>query len=463
MFRNKIATLAAAGLIFGSLGVTSGCANPCADDGELVLCGDFGENTFTLDLRADEGVRWPAVATPEGNLLVAEESGLLQVGPKGETNLDPSLLHSGSAPSVGEDGTTYVITQNGSVESVGLSSGLDWSQQVNGNSTAAPPAISEQTLWVTVASQDRQDRTILALRRDTGDVNDTVEDGADPIIGEDGSITYKGGVQDCGAAYDAVVSEDAEGNERFRFTDESGIIDLAPGPDGEFYVVTGNRTLVRISNAGDVEWTFEPDCNDCTVAGAPTVTDDAVYFPVWQGVTANNGCNDGEGEFLDPEDGVDPLFALTRSGELKWSYDGFSTLARRYEEGGGAGGGLLFASHIPVAHHHPSGRPVVAKDGTLFVPSDGSVVALSPEGEELGYALYNPSAGELKEGDGGLLMSNHWINAGLSVPPVLDDNGQLYVWDGFSLRGFDTGKGAADIPWTAPFGGNTNAGQLGGR
>jgi outer membrane protein assembly factor BamB len=244
---------------------------------------------------------------------------------------------------------------------------------------------------------------------------------------------------------------------RFRHREDSLIRDFSPGPDGEIYLVNGDRELVRLSSDGSREWTFTPSCVQCTVAGAPTVTDDMIYFPVWQGSPANEGCGDPDPNVVEPDvEATDPLYALTRDGDLKWSYDGFTTLAERYQGGGGAMG-MLGLSFSPRVHHHPSGRPIIADDGTLYVPADGAIVALDADGTELGYAVMNPQSGEQRTGDGTMGSRN---TPGFSAAPTLAEDGKLYVYDGAQVRAFETRKKPAQIPWTAPFGGNRNASRL---
>jgi outer membrane protein assembly factor BamB len=320
----------------------------------------------------------------------------------------------------------------------------------------APPALGDGVVHVTVASDDLSGRDLVTLDAETGDVVATRGGGAGAIVTAEGGLVYMEGPQDCGASYDAIVVEDVAGEVQFRHDEPSGVRDFAPGADGELYVVNGDRELVRLSATGDVEWRFAPDCAECTVAGAPTVTDDAVYFPVWEGEPPNTGCGDVDPDSVEqPVDAVDPLYALGKDGSVKWSYDGFSTLAQRHGDGAAAMGVLGLALQANV-RHHPAGRPVVADDGTLYVPADGAIVALDADGEELGFALFNPARGETETGP------NTGLNTGgFAPPPTLAEDGQLTVWDGAQLRGFRTGKKPAAIPWSAPFGGNKNAGRIG--
>lgn len=449
----------------------AGC-DPCADDGNTAICGDFGALAYAVMPDWSAGrVRWPAVATERETVLFASDNALTEIDNDGRMTVvhdfggaqevdpwgTPATVPS-SAPSLASDGTAFLVRGGGDVRALG-SVGADtrWSATVPGQLPGAPPALGDGVVHVTVASSDLVERDLVTLDAETGDVVQTRPGGAGAVVTADDGLVYMADPQDCGATYGAIVAETATGVPLFRHEEPSGVRDFAPGGDGELYVVNGDRELVRLSAVGEVEWRFVPDCETCTVAGAPTVTDDAVYFPVWEGEPPNTGCGDLDPDSTEPppSDAVDPLYALTKDGQQLWAYDGFTTLAQRHTDGAGALGvlGLALQSNV---RHHPAGRPVVADDGTLYVPSDGAIVALDRDGNELGFALFDPSRGETETGPNAGM-----ITGGFAPPPTLGDDGQLTVWDGQQLRGFRTGKKPAAIPWSAPFGGNKNAGRIG--
>ena len=75
--------------------------------------------------------------------------------------------------------------------------------------------------------------------------------------------------------------------------------------------------------------------------------------------------------------------------------------------------------------HHPSGRPGVAQDGTLYAATDGAVVALDSKGEEIGRALYDAGVGEVVNGSNDL---------GTIRPNAFAD---ILLWDGNPLEDID--------------------------
>lgn len=444
--------------------ISAGC-DPCRDDGWLAVCGDFGDLAFETPL---SNVQWPPVATPDSSLLVSSDWELSQVTRTGEVrsvetfanSVDPNLGRN-SSPSLDGDGTAFVVLAGTEVHALDEQGGITrWTSPIPGDAAVAPPAVGEGVLHVSVATDMRQGRELVTLDLVSGAVVSTREGGSTPVVNADGSLVYVNGPQDCGALFDELVVEEPNGQLRFRHSEPTGIRDFAPGRDGDVFLVAGDHTLVHLSASGVQEWTFTPDCDNCTVAGAPTVTEDAIYFPVWEGAAPQGGCNDPEPEFGQQIEAVDPLYALRHDGSLIWSYDGFKTLAARTNNLGGVG--FLALANTATVKHHPAGRPVVASDGTLYVPTDGGVVALDKNGKELGYALYNASQGEVFGGDGGLMMSGSRPSSSRVPPVVMTDDGRVHVWDGWQLRAFETGKEPARIPWTAPFGGNKNAGRVGG-
>jgi hypothetical protein len=110
--------------------------------------------------------------------------------------------------------------------------------------------------------------------------------------------------------------------------------------------------------------------------------------------------------------------------------------------------------------HHPAGRPVKATDGTLYVSNDGAVVMLDHDGQVNGLAVYDADVGEVTWQSTFVEPVQTWLNPGVRPSPVLAPDGVLYVWDGTHVRGFQTGKSAAQATWVAPFGGPSNAGSM---
>jgi len=456
ILKGTIGTFAALTLVVGVVG-----CNPCEDSEGLVICGDFGTLAFSVQPPGwGAELRWPPVATERNTLIASTDAEVFEVSENGVITSLNFDLGRASAPSLARDGTLYVVfgSQAMALDPELAGSARDWTQFMQHDSATTPPAIGDGEVHVAMSSEDRQERSLTTLDIITGEVRSRRAGVSPPAVDEDGELRYLEGPEDCGARFGALVAEDPEGRERWRYQEQSGIRDFAPGPDGETYIVTGDNELRRISMSGGVDWSFKPDCEDCNVAAAPTVTEERVYFPVWVGWSTNPGCDEPEPEDVDT---LDPLYALTRDGEELWVYDGFDTVT------GDPGGhmamlGIFGLASVPVARHHPAGRPTVAEDGTLYVATDGAIVALDEDGNQLGYAMFEPSAGEIRQGDGGLMTTSTFNNTGVSRAPVLGPDGSLYMWDGEQIRAFETDEPAKPIPWSAPFGGYRNAGRVGG-
>jgi outer membrane protein assembly factor BamB len=460
--------VAALGGIAVGLFTANGCTRECTDDGVTAVCGEFGSLRFSNSSLI--GVRWPAVVAERSSLIVSVQDGLQRIDPDGSAKIvqeagasettDDGVPILASAPSMDDDGNTFVALADGSLRSFSDFGGTArWVTEL-GSGAASPPAIGRGVVHVTTTTTNGQGRALLTLDAVTGATLANRNGASAPVILEDDSLVYMSGTTDCGATHEGIVVEDADHNVLFQHQEDSGVRDFAPGPHGEFYVVNGDRQLVRLSANGEVDWTFSPDCDACSVAGAPTVTGDAIYFPVWDGPPPNSGCGDLDPTNADDEEealGLDPLYALGHDGKQMWVYDGFVSTAQRHSDGASSTGLFGLALNTKV-RHHPAGRPVIADDGTLYVPADGGIVALDKDGKELGYALFEPMRGEVGV-DGMFGSSTLGSN---EHPLVLGDDGVLYHFDGATVRAFETNKSAAKVPWTAPFGGRRNASRFGG-
>lgn len=440
--------------------VACGSGDDCDAVGDITVCGDFGEVVYVAALASNwEQVAWPGVAQEDGTLLVARDGQLIEIARTGDIRVIADLGGLTSPPSMSSDGTVYVVTGDGSpriasVDDIGRS--VSFSDSVSGDQPGSPVTVGNGVVYAGTISGWERAPTQIMLDAVTLDVLRTQVGSSPAVVVTDGSARYLDGSQDCAQPYSDAVAEDASGQEMWRYTEPSGIRDFAPGPMNEIYLVTGDRQLVRLSSSGQVDWRFDTDCADCNIAAAPTVTNDAIYFPVWEGRGAPSGC---EGPDVGLSDVVDPLYALDHSGKELWIYDGFDTKSSHFNPLGLVPGtGNLSPVQVETTRHHPSGRPGVASDGTLYAATDGAVVALDSDGNEVGRALYDEDAGEVTSNSGWM---NGWIRPGVRPAPVLGPDGTLFVWDGTTVRAFRTGKQAADIPWAAPFGGFNNDGRSG--
>jgi len=462
-----------------AVAILPGCGtdNACTTSGGVTVCGEFGKELYVVQLspqmtrrtswQQDTGpnaVQWPPIAVQQGRIVVARGSELIEVRADGKVS---KLVDGGSplsVPSADDVGGLYAIgntfgntfgTDSGGASVLAwdpangttTNTAPRWSTSISGSPVGTPPSLGKDIVYAATSSS-ANGGTLYILDRKSGKVLRERSDASPAAVLPDGSVRYlagaKGQISPGGAPqYANLVAEAADGTTLWTFTAKEGIVDFAPGPNGETYVVSaGNHELSRVSADGTAEWSFIPPCTDCTVAGAPTVADGNVYFPVWENVS---------------RDPIDPLYALrAQDGKQLWTFDGFDTTEVSY-----APYKLL---DTPVnktrTTHHPWGRPVVAQDGTLFVSNDGAVAALDKNGQMLGLAMYDSQAGEVHWEDSFIAPAQTWINPGVRPSPVLAPDGVLYVWDGVNVRAFQTGRPAADQAWIAPFGGPSNSGRI---
>lgn len=458
---NKIATvLAGTALVaFGACNNTG--TDACKDVDGIRVCGDIGQTLFTVDLSA-QPVEWPPVAVQNGELIVARGDQLIRIGKNGATTQMGSIGQDLTVPSSDEAGNLYLVGGGSGGSSVRALNGqkMDgarWQQNLSGAPVGTPASVGADTVYAATTDWNSQS-TLFGLDRTTGAIKFTRVGASPAAVLPDGSIRYLSGPKGAEPVFNmdsatvfrfsSLVAEDKDGNKLWTISAVQGYVDFAPGPSGETYLVTaGDHVLQRVSAEGKVVWTFQPDCTDCTVAAAPTVTRDTVYFPVWE-------------KRVEP---IDPLYAIdAATGAKKWVYNGFSTTRTNFSSGkvltpGGTNGSPVDRFKT---QHHPAGRPVVAQDGTLYVATDGALTMLDKNGQVQGLAIYDMSAGEVSLATGFMSQPSTWINPGVRPSPVLTPDGTLFVWDGATIRAFKADRPAIDSAWVAPFGTTRNDGRV---
>lgn len=459
----RLPTAASVALISAMALASQACTEDsvCTDSAGVRVCGSFGTQAYKLDL-SQNPIEWPPVAVQNGDLIVARGQELLRIGKVGTLTSIGSVGANLTVPSSDEAGNLYLMSGSGAQASVQALNGSDsgnarWSQQLSGTPTGTPPSMSADTVYAST-SNFGSNAKLYALDRQTGAIRYTRSDSSPAAVLPDGSIRYLSGNKGIDSIFGgslggqprfaSLVAEDGNGKVQWTYKFPNGVVDFAPGPKGETYAVTGgDHVLQRVSSAGQIDWTFKPDCNDCTVAAAPTVTRDVVYFPVWE-------------KRVEP---IDPLYAIDAvTGQKRWVFDGFSTKSTAFSPAKYLAPGSAGAQPIDTfsTQHHPAGRPVVAQDGTLYVSTDGAVTSLDSNGQVSGIALYDAAAGEVSLNTGFMAQPTTWITPGVRPSPVLGPDGTLYVWDGANLRAFRAGKPATSGAWVAPFGSTRNDGRL---
>ncbi len=453
--RLSIRQLQNIGVAFVVSAAFAACGTPdvCSTQDGVTICGSFGGRGYITNVQA-QSISWPPIAVSDGRLLVAGHSDLVEIAPDGRiatlvqapgTVAVPSADSAGVYVLSGKDASTTLQAYDPTTRT------LRWTAHLDGSPVGTPATIAGKNIFV-ATNDGGSGATIWRINSGDGSAT-TLHEGASPaVIAGDGTVLYLSTPvgRDSSLAqvpmFTTLVAEDATGKELWHHDESAGIVDLAPGSNGEVYIVTGtasgqdSHVLRRVNTNGDVAWTFRPDCGDCTVAAAPTVAGDTVYFPVWETRQSKP---------------IDPLYALdAKTGASKWTYNGFDNVSVSV-----SGAKLLVPGsqnqvEKTTTRHHPAGRPVVAADGTLFVSSDGAVVALDKNGQLLGFAQYDASAGEVTSND--FLTQGRWVNAGVRPSPVLGPDGTLYVSDGQTVRSFHTGRAASHTAWVAPYGGPSN-------
>jgi len=454
--------------------------NTCKQSGSVTVCGEFGDPMYIADLRAVSlsnstaasaslaaQVQWPPVAVENGRIVLAAGKQVLQITAQGEVSRLIDLQKNVASPSTDAAGNLYLVAASGTGTTVAAyaaqgSGKLHWnSASLSGTPVGTPASVGGDVIYAATKDSASSAVTLYTLRQDDGSVV-AARNGASPAaVLPNGTIRYlqtpigHDGLAENGTGgaplFSALVAEDAKGNILWQHAESKGIVDFAPGADGETYIVTGGsgaitspHALRRIGSDGSVAWSFEAPCQDCTVAAAPTVDGDTVYFPVWEKRQAKP---------------IDPLYAISaKDGKQLWQYDGFFTKKQEFS----AAKLILGTGDQPLdvtrTQHHPAGRPVIAADRSLYVATDGAVTALDNNGQVLGYAMYDANAGEVSDG-----FSAHaatWINPGVRPSPVLGPDGTLYVWDGAAVHAFRTNRGGTSAKaWIAPYGGPSNSGR----
>ena len=444
-----------------TLAVLAACGSPdvCSTHDGVTVCGSFGERGYVSNVQA-QGITWPPVAVADGRLLVAGRTDLVEIAPDGRVATLVQAPGPIAVPSTDPAGGVYLLSGKDGATTLQAydptTRTLRWSAKLAGTPVGTPAALAGDNIFV--ATNDGGSGATLWRIKSADGMATTVLGGASPaVIAADGTVRYlstPNGRDSLAQVpmFTTLVAQSADGHELWRHDESAGIVDIAPGPSGETYIVTGTASgvdthvLRRIDGNGAIRWSFRPDCGDCTVAAAPTVIAQTVYFPVWE---------TRQSKF------IDPLYAIdAANGAVRWTFDGFDNVEVSISGVKLLTPGSQGVTDKTITRHHPAGRPVVAQDGTLYVASDGAVVALDPDGQLLGFAQYDASAGEVSSN--AFLTEGKWLNPGVRPSPVLGPDGTLYVSDGQTVRSFHTGRVASHAAWTAPYGGPTNDGHAPG-
>jgi hypothetical protein len=426
----------------------TGCEPACRLDGEVELCGSLvgllGE-VSAVPSTTDDGVflKWPPVVLADGSMVFSSGWSLVRLGANGDTELLFDARAELSAPTVMEDGRLLVLSTGtqtwGAVvdpEVPGSATLINYLSHAQ--SPVAPFALGSARAYATLREHCAGVPVTLALSLPALSLIARLERSSPVKVLADGRLVMLRDANVVSEPWEYLASTSAGGDEEWRFEHPTGLIDFAPGPGGGLFVVTGGRELVQLTAIGATGWTYTPPCSDCNVIAAPTVTERGLYLIEARGYLPLDPCEILAGG--DPQV-VDELVALRPEGRERWRFDALDRVRSDALAPAGGATERLF----------PASRPAVATDGSLFVATDGAVVHVGRDGQELGSASYDRPSTSLLEihDDGGFAL-------GLHPTPLLTPDGTLVTWDGETLRLFRTRQRAARSGWIPPYGNLNN-------
>jgi outer membrane protein assembly factor BamB len=327
---------------------------------------------------ADDGTLY--AASDDGFIFALDPTGTLQW----KTYIGPTK----SSPSVGPDGAIYISTSNGKVYALNHSGVVRWSSEVYGGQTAGQngSAIGRDDLYI------HSGDGLYAMRLSNGQVDWKSVWGGDQW----GSVTLLADGTLLSPGRGRLNALDDRGELTWQYPPlPEGATKRNNGypPPGEFYIGTGmavgnDRTLytsvdrtrmVAIGLDGSFKWEFAVKSSQMNFSSPVISTDGTIYY----------GTNEGG------------LNALDSSGATKWTLE------------------------LP---NYLRATPVLAQDGSIFVPSGNFLWVISPDGK---------------------ILSKNPIGIGADASPTLAPDGTIYVAtsDG-KVMAFDGGHGPLmDSPW----------------
>jgi len=346
--------------------------------------------------------RYSSAIGPDGTIYTPSNGGLVSLNPDGTLKwLNPEIEIGSSLPTVSNEGTIYIGEgRTAKIYSIAPDGSLNWEYQ--------PDTIGRGSLNVSCIALGA-DGTIYFTEWDyysTGWLYALNQGGTlkwkkeipgwgNPSVGADGTV-YVG-------AGDYLYAFDPNGNLKWAFQGDGEISPPAIACDGSLYFASGNY-LCALSSNGTLKWRYQT--NGSTYSPA-IGSDGTIYF----GSTAY----DAE---YNPY--ASSLFALTPSGNLKWSHSLSS-------DG--------YVSHI-------ESTPAVGKDGTIYITH-----------YPLGLCAF--------DADGNLKWNIHEVCP--SSSPVVAEDGTIYVSGELKFYAIRTASfGLADSPWPCYAHDNQNTGRAGG-
>jgi len=276
-----------------------------------------------------------------------------------------------SSPAIGDDGTVYVGTWDGTLVALRPDGSVIWQFELNGFLFSPPGVGDDGTIYLGTSRSRFGSGYFYAINPD-GTLRWRVYQGdelpcAGPAIAADGTVYVAGAIESGGGG---VRAYDPDGNLRWRYEVGDWVCSSpAVGVDGAVYFGSSDSFLYALHPDGNLKWRAGTGYNG---PSSPAIAADGTVYI---------GSGDGH------------LYAINPDGTRRWRYrtDGFVYSSPSI----GADGTIYVGSSDRCLYaispdgtlrwryrtgHDCYSSPAVRADGAVYVVSDG-LYAVTPDGE----------------------------------------------------------------------------------
>ena len=348
---------------------------------------------------------------------------------KWEYSLGGSII---TSPALGFDGAVYIGASDGKLYALNPEGTKKWEFSTGGAVYSSPSIAADGTIYFI-----SNDKYLYAVNSDgtekwkfyLGDFSYSADSNLSLAIGADGTIYTPGNLY-----VGDIIAINPDGSEKWNFgvTPQDG--SLAINKTGNI-IVCGWRDLLSIDATGTQQWVY-------------TTTDGTSPFAF----SSNNDTYFGKNGYLNgiTENGTKLFKEIinTENASLNYASSSISSAGIVYSIAGideklyacDLNGNLLWQYSPKERHDLKFAGNILGKDGTIFMPSIGEIIALNQNGTE------------------------KWIykfTASVQSTPVLSDTGILYFGaSDDSVYAIETGcPGLDDGPWPKNQKDNQNTGR----